>query len=171
MAEIEINKAAAKNKKLHKKSTGVDLTPMVDLGFLLITFFVFTTSMTLPKVMGLNEPKGDIKDDLVCNSCVLTVLLEKNNTITYYEGMPEANPEIKQTSFIVNGIRKVLQDKIEKVKMARGNAKQFVLIIKPGAESTMQNFVDMMDEVAINDIKRYYLSEINDADRKLLSRK
>lgn len=171
MAEIEISKPTAKNKRRYKKSTRVDLTPMVDLGFLLITFFVFTTSMTLPKVMGLNEPKGNIPTDLICNSCVLTIFLEKNNRINYYEGMPEAGPEIKQTSFIVNGIREVLQGKKESVKKITGNADRFVLIIKPGAESTLQNFVDIMDEVAINDIKRYYLSEINDADKKLLHRK
>ena len=168
MAEIEIKISSPGKRRMNKKSTKIDLTPMVDLGFLLITFFVFTTTMTLPKTMGILEPEGTEPGDDICNSCVLTVLLEKDNRIKYYEGMPENNPELKQTSFKVGGIREVLMNKKEMVRIARGDASQFVLIIKPGELSTMQNFADIMDEVAINDIKRYYLSEINAADKRLI---
>ena len=168
MAEAEIKRSSRRNNRMHKKSTRVDLTPMVDLGFLLITFFVFTITMSLPKVMGFNEPVDTIPGDEICNSCVLTVFLEKGNAIRYYEGMPEHNPVVKQTSFSVKGIRDLLLAKKEQVSMAAGDARRFVLIIKPGVESTIQNFVDIIDEVAINDIKRYYVSEIDAADRKIL---
>lgn len=168
MAEIDIKRSSPGVRRMNKKSTRVDLTPMVDLGFLLITFFVFTTSLATPKVMDLRQPKGNEPGDVICNSCVLTVLLEKNNTIRYYEGMPESDPPVRTTSFSVNGIREVLLSKKEKVRSAMGNADRFVLIIKPGAESTMQNFVDIMDEVAVNGIKRYYLDEANEADKRLL---
>lgn len=167
MAEIEITKLPCGNKRMKHKSTRVDLTPMVDLGFLLITFFVFTSAMALPKTMGIIEPAGDNPNDLICNSCVLTVLLQKDNRLSYYEGMPENNPPVKQTSFAVNGIRHVLLDKMEKVRLSLGDAGKFVLIIKPGPQSSMQNFVDIMDEVAINGIRHYYASEINEADKKL----
>src|SRR5262245_58683488 len=120
---------------------------MVDLGFLLITFFVFTTTMAQPKVMNLNEPLDTKPGDEICNSCVLTVVLEKNNLIRYYEVMPENNPLVKQTAFSVNGIRKVILEKMDKVKAMLGKREDFVLIIKPGNESTMQNFVDIIDEV------------------------
>ncbi len=153
---------------MKKKSTRVDLTPMVDLGFLLLTFFVFTSTMMEPKIMGLNEPVDTIPGDKICNSCVLTVILEKNDAIRYYEGMPENDPLVKQTSFTVKGIRQVLLDKKEKVRAAMGDESKFVLIIKPGDESTMNNFVDIMDEVAINDIRHYYIAEINTADKRLL---
>lgn len=168
MAEAEVKRSSRGNKRVHKKNTRVDLTPMVDLGFLLITFFVFTTTMSLPKVMGFNEPVDTIPGDEICNSCVLTVFLEKGNEIRYCEGMPGHNPVVKQTSFSVKGIRDVLLAKKGEVSMATGDAKRFVLIIKPAAESTVQNFVDIMDEIAINDIKRYYVLEIDAADKKIL---
>ena len=153
---------------MKKRSTRVDLTPMVDLGFLLITFFVFTTSMAEAKVMGFNEPYDKTTiNDAVCNSCVLTIFLGEKNQLRYYEGMPEDMPAVQQSSFAADGIRRVLLEKKEKVRKATGNADRFVLIIKPGIRSTLQNFVDIIDETAINDIKRYYISELNESDIKL----
>lgn len=169
MEEIEYKGSSIKNKRLHKKSTRVDLTPMVDLGFLLITFFVFTTQMSLPKTIGLVEPENsDSTFDPVCNSCVLTLILDKDNVIHYYEGTPENNPVARKTFYAPDGIRKILSEKKEKVRLDRGMNNQFVLIIKPGDASTMQNFVDIVDEVTINDIKRYYIAAVDDTDMKIL---
>jgi biopolymer transport protein ExbD len=147
-------------KRLIKKSTKVDLTPMVDLGFLLITFFVFTTTMAKPKVMNVVVPndKDSTIHDNICNSCVLTVLLDANNTIKYFEG-EESSAKLKETNFSAEGIRKILVAKKQAVKNARGNSDEMVLIIKPLSTSTFQNFVDITDEVAINDIKRYYVDD------------
>ena len=90
MAEIETKRSNGKKKKFNKKSTRVDLTPMVDLGFLLLTFFVFTTALSKPMAMNVDMPydKLPITDD-VCESCVLTVILVKDNRIKYYEGAIE----------------------------------------------------------------------------------
>jgi biopolymer transport protein ExbD len=153
MAEIISN-----NKKA-KHSTRVDLTPMVDLGFLLITFFVFTTTMAKPTVMNIVTPndKDSTVNDKISNSCVLTVMLENNNIIKYFEG-EENNAEIKETNYSAEGIRKILVDKKQLVKKVRGKD-EMVLIIKPQAGSTFQNFVDITDEVAINAIKKYYISD------------
>lgn len=90
MAEIENRTPRSNNKKFLfiKRNTRIDLTPMVDLGFLLITFFVFTTTMSQPAVMNLNMPydKAPPGDD-ICESCVRTIMLAKDNVIKYYEGM------------------------------------------------------------------------------------
>lgn len=170
MAEIQTTTAKNHNgKKLNKKSTRVDLTPMVDLGFLLLTFFVFTTAMTKPTAMNLITPNDkDSTSTPICETCVLTVMLGDNDNIFYYEGMPENNPAVKETSFTTNGIRKVLLQKLAAVKAAKGTADDMVLIIKPGAASAFKNFVDMADEVTINNIKHYFIDEINEVDRRML---
>ncbi len=165
MAEITTNTTSKHTgvKRLIKKSTKVDLTPMVDLGFLLITFFVFTTTMAKPTVMNVVVPndKDSTINDPVCSACVLTVLLDKNNTIKYFEG-EESTATIKETNFSAEGIRKILVDKKQAVKNTRGNANQMVLIIKPLSTSTFQNFVDITDEVAISGIKKYYVDDIKE---------
>jgi biopolymer transport protein ExbD len=172
MAEIETKRSAEKKKRFNKKSTRVDLTPMVDLGFLLLTFFVFTTKLAEAKVMNLVMPYDKVKpDDKVCESCVLTVLLDKDNRIKYYEGAAESNPPVKETGFAPEEIRTILMQKKASVERVRGSVDQFILIIKPSAASSFKNFVDITDEVTICQIKKYYVDEIKEADKKLLLKK
>lgn len=171
MAEMEINRPDQKKKRFNKKSTRVDLTPMVDLGFLLISFFVFTTTLSTQTAMKVNMPYDKtIERDDICESCVLTVLLDKNNSIKYYEGALENNPVVKQTGYSPEEIRTVLMNKKNKVKNVRGKEEAFILIIKPSASSTFKNFVDISDEATICNIKRYYIDEVKEADKRILSK-
>lgn len=172
MAEIESKRSNDKKKRVNKKSTRVDLTPMVDLGFLLITFFVFTTTLSTPKAMNLMMPKDkNGPDDPVCESCVLTVLLDKDNRIKYYEGAAENKPPVKETGFAPEQIRKILMQKKADVIKARGGNDQFILIIKASAASNFKNFVDITDEVTICQVKKYYIDELSEADKKILLEK
>ena len=71
-------------KKQTRKDTKVDMTPMVDLGFLLITFFIFTTTINSPKAFKLNIPDDTAKDEEQTEakaSGAFTVLLSKNNQV------------------------------------------------------------------------------------------
>lgn len=102
-------------KKAKKLSTRVDMTPMVDLGFLLITFFIFTATMSTPTTLDLNMPK-DVDDDKkkteVKQSGVLTLMLGKGNQVYYYEGQLEVAEGVnnfKQTT--MKGVRQIIIDK------------------------------------------------------------
>src|SRR5687768_8128875 len=103
-------------KKAKKLSTRVDLTPMVDLGFLLITFFIFTTTMSQPTAMKLNLPKdteNPEEQNQAKESGALTILLGKDNHVFYYEGQlsPDGS-NWKSTNFTgENSIRDVIINK------------------------------------------------------------
>lgn len=136
-------------KKGKKLSTRVDLTPMVDLGFLLITFFIFTTTVSQPTSMNLNMPK-DTKDPdqntKVKESGSLTLMLGKGNVIYYYYGN---DPATMQTTGYKD-VRKIILEKKRTTP-----AEDLFIIIKPDKDATYKNAVDMLDEMDINDISRY----------------
>jgi biopolymer transport protein ExbD len=167
MAEIQTTTSANKHtgSKQKKLSTRVDLTPMVDLGFLLITFFIFTTAISKPNSMKLFLPKEDENtiETQIPRSKVLTILPAANNIIYYYYG---DNPlAMQQTNFSEDGIRKIILDKKKEVAAKFGDAKQTVVLIKPTDNTTYQNMVDILDEMLINNINRYMLL---DADKEEL---
>lgn len=131
-----------------KQSTRVDLTAMVDLAFLLITFFMLTTSLSKPSAMDIAKPdkdKNNTDNKLeVKQSQTMTLLLGKNNKIMWYMGVPgESQPTIEG----FGDITKSLIDNREKVKQATG--KDIMVIVKPTDGATYKNFVDIMDELSI----------------------
>jgi len=133
-------------KKGKKLSTRVDLTPMVDLGFLLITFFVFTTTMSQSTAMNMNEPKDDSTQVLkVKNSGAMTILLGKADQVYYYYGQLEADKlseQFKSTTF------KQIRDLILQKKNAT-KIDDLMYIIKSDKESTFRNAIDILDEMSI----------------------
>jgi len=150
-------------KKSKKLSTRVDLTPMVDLGFLLITFFIFTTTMSQPTAMKLNLPKDTDKPDeqnKLKESAALTVMPAKNNQVYYYEGL---DPTKIQTSNFKT-IRDVILD-----KKRRTDPKDFMVIIKPTKDATYKNTVNILDEMKIDDVKRYALVDITPDEYKFVA--
>jgi len=149
-------------KKSKKLSTRVDLTPMVDLGFLLITFFIFTTTMSQPTAMKLNLPKDTDKPDeqnKLKESAALTVMPAKNNQVYYYEGLDPT--KIQSSNF--KTIRDVILD-----KKRRTDPKDFMVIIKPTQDATYKNTVDILDEMKIDDVKRYALVDITPDEYKIV---
>lgn len=168
----EINNQPTKQKQqtvCNKKSTRVDLTPMVDLGFILVTFFVFTAALNESKAMNLllpNDNNPAVNDD-ICESCALTFILSKNNIVHYYEGS-EKNASYKLTDYSSNGIRQNIIDKRKRVIQKRGKD-ELIIIVKPGEESSFKNLVDVVDECNITVVKRYYLAEPSAADNKMIA--
>lgn len=170
-------------KKGKKLSTRVDLTPMVDLGFLLITFFMYTTTLAKPKTMQINMPYKDdiVKEEeqtKVKESTALTVLLSGNHRIYYYEGIgsdPEKPPQLFVTYFKPkDGIRDVIINKkktIEDLKRSGAlTAKdQLTVLIKPDEKSTYSDMVNMLDEMNINDVRIYAIIDITDVDKEFIT--
>lgn len=119
MAELNTESSGKKGgkNKVKKTSTRVDLTPMVDLGFLLITFFMLTTSMIKPQTMEINMPSKDKVEESEAPklkaSRAITIILGKDNKIFYYFGTKENNvdPKVEETTFAANGMRKVLLER------------------------------------------------------------
>jgi len=152
-------------KKSKKLSTRVDLTPMVDLGFLLITFFIFTTTMSQPTAMKLYLPKDADKPEdqnKAKESGVITILLGKDGNVFYYEGqLDNTASNFKSTTF--KEIRNVLLN-----KKARTPEKDLVVVLKPSEECTYGNVVDILDEMAINVLKRYALVDISSIEAQLI---
>jgi biopolymer transport protein ExbD len=172
MAEIQTQNTQHKNKRTvcTKKSTKVDLTPMVDLGFILITFFIFTSSLLEPHVMGIKMPNDTdigISDD-ICESCALTLIADGNNELYYYEGNSD-KATLHAISYEPSGLRMLLLNKKRKVKQIRGKD-EMVLIIKPTNEASFKNTVDLMDECSISTVLKYYLDEVLPADKALLDK-
>ena len=168
MAEMDIktaNKKAPGVKKSKKQSTRVDLTPMVDLGFLLITFFIFSTTMIQPTSLSLSMPKDvlDPEDSMnVPLSGALTLMLGKENLIYYYFKKDPASMQV--TSY------KQVRDIILKKKKST-SADDLFIIIKPGVDATYKNAVDILDEMNINDIPRYAMVNLSEQEHEIIQQR
>jgi biopolymer transport protein ExbD len=151
-------------KKKSKRSTRVDLTPMVDLGFLLITFFIFTTAMSKPTGLKIYLPES-VPDDMKIETPVsgaLTILLSGEDKVYYYEG---ADPQQMHLSS-EKGIRTVILNK----KRAT-DPKKFIVIIKPGKDSNFHSLVSIMDEMTINEVKHYAMVDPEAIEYSLMKQK
>ena len=165
MSQFEENVRRRSTNASAKKTVRVDLTPMVDLGFLLITFFILTTALSDPTIARLIMPKDTDVTTPVKKDAVLTLLLIHNDSIAYYEGDTPKQAFIKHCTF--NDLRAVIQEKQQKVASVLGDRTETVIIICPGEESTYKNFIDALDEIQINDITHYFVVDYKNNIEKL----
>jgi biopolymer transport protein ExbD len=170
MAQIENTASVRKGKSFShnkKQVIRIDMTPMVDLGFLLITFFVFTTTMSTPKATDLFMPKDDTTHPQpLPNSLALSLLLDNNNKVYYYNGdfkeAVNANKIYETNYSTYGGIGKIIRQKQKDIdasgKFADGR-KGLMLLIKPTSGSVYKNVIDALDEAVINDVRKYVIVE------------
>ena len=161
MSDIQLSGTRTKRGGIRSKklSTRVDLTPMVDLGFLLITFFIFTTSMSQAKAMSLTMPDDKPVDmpTTAAESKTISVILGGNNVIYYYYGLHAEN--ILQTNYSATGLRRVIQEKMKTLHQRFGKEGEIVVLIKPTEAANYKNIIDVMDEMLINGVKKYVMVE------------
>ena len=164
MSEINSNSGGSRSPgkvRSRKASTRIDMTPMVDLAFLLLTFFMLATTFNKPLTMELVMPE---KVDSTATpppakpENVLNLVLGSKNQVFWYHG--ENASQGRLTSYSTSGIRKVLLENRQKQKLW--------VFIKPSNASKYQNVVNVLDEMSITGINRYSLAELTADDRALV---
>jgi biopolymer transport protein ExbD len=183
-------------KRAKKLSTRIDMTPMVDLGFLLLTFFMLTTTFSQPKVIELTPPiKSDVKTK-VQDTLSLTLVLDKDAIVYYYNGQLKLSTDsnnIMQTDFSDAGLRKLLLDRnhfvLNNIKplesehnnhkipdttygrlkdIAEGNKYALFVIIKTDSITKYINVVNALDEMNICNVGKYSLIDASPDDIKMI---
>ena len=144
---------------------------MVDLAFLLLTFFMLTTTFAKPNVMQLTMPvkkTDDVEDTKIKASQAMTIILGKDNKVYYYFGLNTPNdktvakPELKVTNFSANGIRQVLLTR-------QRQQPEPIVLIKPTDDAKYRNMVDVLDEMNITNQKKYALVKVPKDDLTLIT--
>jgi biopolymer transport protein ExbD len=166
MAEISQGGGGGHKKggkvRVKKQSTKIDMTPMVDLAFLLLTFFILTTTFNKPKTMEVNMPDkvdDETQQTKINEKDILNLVLAEEDKIFWWIGL---EPPVNTTNYSQSGVRKVL------LEQTRANPKMMVLI-KPKDESRYENMVNILDEMDITDIKRYAIVEYSDDDKAIIT--
>jgi biopolymer transport protein ExbD len=166
MAEINQNSKANKGhgKKIPsiRQSIKIDMTPMVDLAFLLLTFFILTATLTKSHEMQVTmqeEAENPVPRKKVNENDVLHIALANNNKIFWWMGNDEPTP----TDFTRNGLRKILLSK------RQSNPKLFILL-KPGEHSRYENMVDLLDELSIANMDNYSIVDLTKVDEGHVAR-
>jgi biopolymer transport protein ExbD len=142
----------------------IDMTPMVDLAFLLLTFFVLTTTLNKPLVMDLVMPEKSTDTSVINQQRVMNLVLSRNDQIYWYQGLPDEHTPFKRTDFSKSGVRKLLGIKKNEIK-------NMLVLIKPGDDCKYQNVIDILDEMMILEIDRYTLVDVSPVEKERISRR
>lgn len=196
MAQVNTNNSSA-GRGRNRMSLRVDFTPMVDMNMLLITFFMFCTTLSIPQVMDVVVPTKDAEPGgtEVPHSRTVTFLLGEDDKVYYYAGLPDYKnyDSLKETDYSAEGLRSVLlernsdvvsktielkrkrknkdiSEKDFKAQMAnlKKNEKGVIAIIKPTGESSYKNLVDALDEMQVCNVSQYAIVEPQESDNFLL---
>ncbi|SFS75833.1 ExbD/TolR family protein [Sphingobacterium wenxiniae] len=175
MAELNNNlKNGGKTERRNVRNRPVpkvDLTAMVDLAFLLITFFMLTTSLNTPNQLDVAMPDKIKEKDLpieINEKRTLSLLLGANNEITYYRGRednPERVPQI--VGYGKLGLRELLL-KTQKEVLTLTEGEDMIVLIKPGDASVTRNLVDVLDEVQNAQVKRYMITKMSETEKDMM---
>lgn len=151
------NSRSVTSRMRRRSSIRIDMTPMVDLAFLLLTFFVLTTSLNKAYVIKLTMPEQSNEKTTMSEKRVITLLLGKNDNLYWYHG---ATPALHETDFL----------RLRKLLLAQKAAiPNLVVLVKASDKSHYQNMVDVMDEFAITGIDTYFIVDITAADCALIA--
>lgn len=177
MAELNTGGDSGGGKKKvrsKKMNPAVDLTAMVDLAFLLITFFMLTTTLSKPQSMQMTMPdKTDVDTEFqqeAPESRTMTILLGKDRLLKYYIGKTDApleGPTVEK--YGKDGIRNVILQKKSNLKAKGKVGKEgLIVLIKATEEANYRDLVDILDEMSITGVEVYSLQDITDAEIEMM---
>lgn len=150
------DKKKKKHGKMRRLGVRIDMTPMVDVAFLLLTFFMLTTTMNRPQTMEINLPPSDAKVE-VQQSSLLTLLVKEDGSIYWNIGTDiPARVDFKN-------LRALMLEK------NRANPR-LITLIKVDRKGKYHNMVDIMDELNLANVTRFSLAPMLDADKQLLQK-
>lgn len=160
MSDVQVRESRGKAKHTKKKSkrlgVRIDMTPMVDIAFLLLTFFMLTTTMSKPQTMEINLPPGESQVEVAASNLITLRISEAFNI--YWNIGSEKPAKIKFTE-----LAKILSDK------SKANPR-LITLIKVDRKAKYVNMVDIIDELNINNITRFSLAPMTDDDKKLIEK-
>ncbi len=167
MAEVTIQEKQGGRQR--KKLIRIDMTPMVDLGFLLITFFMFTTNFTKPNILDLGLPAKDPRPNPspvdIDQRNQITFILGKNDRVFYHQSSEKelSTGNLKETDFSGINISRLISEAYNKAP----RKENFTIILKPTDDASYKNFVDMLDNIAISKKERYGITDIKPWEKKV----
>lgn len=200
MAEVNTGSGdsgkGGKHSKLRAKkaSTHIDMTPMVDLAFLLLTFFMLTTTFSKPKTVEINMPVKN-GDPQKVNNAVTILLSDKDRVFWYYGEFKPAETQLNLTNFSDDGIRKILLDKnavahdqilkledqLAKRQIADSTFKRLsvdaksqksalMVLIKTDDKAKYKNVIDILDELSIASVGKYAVVDMMKEEYDLIQK-
>jgi len=169
MAELNSNPEKSGRRGSSRKAIPrVDLTAMVDLAFLLITFFMLTTILTKPKqmpvVMPAPGPPGKVPE-----TSTMSICLGKNNQAIWYIGMPEKPLTAPKQISYGNDLSKAIYD--TEMAVYKKSGKGLFVIIKPDDHSRYDNLVETLDDMQIFNVPTYAIAKITPQDVDMLKQR
>jgi len=177
MADVQTSSSSSqahRSRSRSRKRTSIDMTAMVDVAFLLLTFFVLTATLQKHSVMKMTLPPEKAEPGDFIESKIMTKVLDSADRIQYFVGMTDA--EAKSCDFVQ--VREVIQEFIYTQQPLCRDAKRNgisldqcwdpIFLIKAKSTSSYKNLVDILDEMAIADAPKYTLDKLNDNDLAIL---
>lgn len=143
------------------------MTPMVDLGFLLITFFMFTTNFTKVYKMDVKLPAKSTDGTYteINEKNQVTFILGKNNRVFYHQSSEGklSTSNLKETQFKDENIKQIIS---EACKTAPSK-ENFTIIIEPTDDANYKNFVDIFDNVSVSKESHYGISNMKPWEKQV----
>ena len=201
MADVQTNDQdsgkGGKHKKVRakKQSTHIDMTPMVDLAFLLLTFFMMTTTFGKPKTMEINMPvKPDTPENQTLVNNAVTILLTGDDKIYWYFGELKPETKLELTNYSNDGLRKLFLEKnkfaVDRIKHlrtesatnnmadstlkrleveAKGAKQALMVLVKADDKAKYKNIVDVLDELNITMVGKYAIVDLAQQEFELIN--